>query len=433
MAIQATLIFAEYYFDNEKLFGLMIFRETSELAKGFRLVDGELRYALPDDLGRYSLVDSDYITRIRTPAGDIIYTDCDSRCDDHLLPPQVNPPDFWARRLTRGKPISGAGGKLFELHGKKALIEIAILKDSSGVMWMVLREEFLDHLVVPMSIMLFLVLGGALFSLHRALKPVSEAARQAGDIDPLDPSHLINQAGMPREIAELAAAVNRSLSRIGILMKSQRLFTTAVAHEIRTPLAMMKLELGNIQDPRARKMEGDIDTLAGFVSQITALGRLESADRAVFKTVSLSDVARQTVTDMAPWVYDKRHTIAYTEADDRHVDAHAPLLEDALRNLIENAVKHTPSGTAIEVIAGPGTDLCVRDNAGHYVNQGNGEITATKADHLGVGLEIVRRIMTLHRGRLEIEVMPNMNTYMFLRFSSTTQANDSPAESRARY
>jgi signal transduction histidine kinase len=416
MAVQAALVFADYYFDNEQLATLMIERETGKLSAGFERRHDETPYKLPHDLPRYGEQGGFYITRIRTPSGQILYTNCDARCDNHLLPQEVNPPDLWSRMLSKGKPLAVAGGKTYEIHGETIFIEIAILRDSDGIMWAVIGREFADHLAIPMAIMLFFVLGGTLLSIRRALRPVAKAAREAGHLDPLDPSHLINQTGMPREIADLAAAVNRSLSRIGALMKSQRLFTTAVAHEIRTPLAMMKLELGNIEHPRARKIEADVDALAGFVGQITALGRLESADRAVFRPVDLVKLADWVVTDIAPLVYDRNHTIAYSDFGADSVEGHAPLLEDALRNLVENAIKHTPAGAAIEVVAGPGPRLTVKDDAGVFDAPTDASFGDLKADHVGIGLEIVRRIMALHKGRLEIEVEPGRLTAMTLLF-----------------
>ncbi|NKJ39180.1 HAMP domain-containing sensor histidine kinase [Rhizobium sp. SG570] len=416
MAIQAALVFADYYFDNKQLATLMIERETAELSKGFERRHDEAPYKLPHDLHRYGIRGGFYITRIRTPSGQILYTNCDARCDNHLLPQEVNPPDLWSRMLSDGKPLAVAGGKTYEIHGDKIFVEIAILHDSDGIMWAVIGREFADHLATPMAIMLFFVLGGTLLSIRQALRPVAKAAQEAGHLDPLDPSHLINQTSMPREIADLAAAVNRSLARIGALMKSQRLFTTAVAHEIRTPLAMMKLELGNIEHPRARKIEADLDALADFVGQITALGRLESADRAVFQQVDLAKLADWVVADIAPLVYDRDHTIAYSNLGAGSIEGHAPLLADALRNLVENATKHTPDGTTIEVVAGPGPRLTVKDDAGIFDAPAEPPFGDLKADHMGIGLEIVRRITALHGGRMEIEVDPGRCTATTLLF-----------------
>ncbi|MBN9025695.1 MAG: two-component sensor histidine kinase, partial [Rhizobiales bacterium] len=168
----------------------------------------------------------------------------------------VDPPDRWTRLLGASKPLRVAGGRAVEIDGQRVVIEVAVLDENEIAMWRALGHEFADHLAVPMSLQLVLILGGSLASAWLALQPVRAAARQAGAIDPLDPDHKIDVSRMPQEVAELGAAVNRSLTRIGGLMRDQRLFNTAVAHEIRTPLAMLQLELGQIDHPRARRLAG---------------------------------------------------------------------------------------------------------------------------------------------------------------------------------
>jgi signal transduction histidine kinase len=418
IAVQAAVIFADYYFDDAQLAALMIEREADALSQGIRSDQGVLHYDVPSDMERYRRTDGDYVTRIRSPAGDIIYTNCDTSCTEHLLPQEINPPDLWSRMLQRGRPIAVAGGRSFDIQGGKVFVEIAIRDDQERVMWHVLGREFADHLAVPMSLMLLFVLGGTLLSIRMALRPVELAAREAEHIDPLDPGNRISIAGMPREISDLVAAVNRTLGRIHSLMASQRLFTTAVAHEIRTPLAMMKLEFGHIDHPRARKIEEDIDALARFVGQITALGHLESANRLAFHQIDLSVLCRKIVTDIAPWVYDRGHTISLVDSNAGAVIGHPSLLDDAIRNLIENAVNHTPPKTAIEVTAGPGRTVTVSDDAGLLVCDTAGEAGVSNADHFGIGLEIVRRIMAIHHGRLDASVKPARRTVMRLVFNS---------------
>ncbi|MDQ0392100.1 sensor histidine kinase [Labrys monachus] len=413
--LQAFVIFADYYFDDTKLADLMVQRETGLLVEGIRREQSGWRYRLPDDLARYDSTDPSYVTRIRTPTGEVIYSDCDVNCERHLLPLEVNPPDVWSRLIGSGKPIKVAGGKTFTVEGQRIFIEIAVLDDHDHVLWGVLEQEFEDHLAIPMSIMLLLLLGGTLLSIHFALRPVRQAAHLAESIDPLDPKQTIDVAGMPREIADFGAAINRTLSRVRSLMSSQRVFTTAVAHEIRTPLAMMQLELSYIDHPRARKIEGDINALTRFIAQITALGRLESVDRTTLQPIDIAEIARRVVIDIAPYVYDRKDRIAFDDRGAGTVQGHAPLLYDAIRNLVENAVKHTPAGTGIEVVAGPGLEVSVVDDAG-LLRDGGGIEFSNSTDRLGIGLEIVRRIMALHRGELQKHVVPGKETAMRLVF-----------------
>lgn len=250
MTVQAVVIFADYYFDNARLANLMVEHETERLSRGISQESAGSHFALPDGLKRYSLPDRSYLARIRTSGGEVLYTNCRTDCGQHLLPPEVNPPDFWYRMISAGKPITVVGGRTFGSADRKLIVEVAILDDEQRVMWDVLAREFADHLAVPMSILLLFVLGGTVFSIVLALRPVRRAAGQAENIDPLDPTHTVDTSGMPREIADFGQAINRTLSRIRGLMTAQQVFTTAVAHEIRTPLAMLKLELGNIDHPR---------------------------------------------------------------------------------------------------------------------------------------------------------------------------------------
>ncbi len=131
----------------------------------------------------------------------------------------------------------------------------------------------------------------------------------------------------------------------------------------------------------------------------------------------LTEAAKKAVADIAPWVYDKERAVAFVDNGTVGVNGHMPLIVDAIRNLIENAVAHAPKGTNIEVAVGPGESLTVSDDAGLY--------SATDADLAPrgrLGLEIVRRIMNIHRGRLETAVEPGRRTTMALIFERRAAA-----------
>lgn len=421
MIVQVGIVFADYYFDDTELGSLIVERETAALAAGLRDEGGVLRFELPEAASAYRLDPATHIARIRADDGSTLYSNCEERCILHLLPEQVDPPDMWSRLLSVGKPLSVAGGRAVAVGAERVSIEIAVIDRGEIAMWRAIGHEFVDHLAVPMSLQLALVLGGALVSTALALRPLKEAARQAERIDPLDPEKRIETIGLPREIAELGDAVNRALARIGGLMREQKLFTTAVAHEIRTPLAMLKLELGAIDHPHARRMEADIDDLARFVGQITALGRLEATGRSAFAPLSPGALVRSVATSIGPFVYDRGHSIGVAEGEDGQIfTGDRGLVEDALVNLVTNAVTHTPPGTAILLRAGPGRSIAVEDDAGLLrlaPAEAATDATGARPDNrLGIGLEIVRRIAALHGGRLVFEVEPGRRTTARLVF-----------------
>ena len=422
MAAQLVIVFADYYFDDAELGSLMIEHETAILAQGVDEHDGNWTFRIPEGIEGYGPDSVTRLVRIRTVDGDMIFSNCGTQCLLHLLPEAVDPPDRWTRLLGQGKPISVAGGRSVSVHGKRIVIEIAILDRNEAVMWRALGHEFADHLAIPMLLQLVLVLGGSLVSTWLALRPVKAAARQAEAIDPLDPEHRIDVSQMPKEVAELGAAVNRSLARIGRLMREQRLFTTAVAHEIRTPLAMLQLELGQIDSPRARRMERDVESLARFVGQITALGRLEAIERKGFEPINLASLGRGIVAAMGPWVYDHAHSIAFTDSGAATIEGDRGLLEDALMNLITNAVTHTPPGTEIEVCSGPGSRIAVTDKAGLYRPNPMEDSSMAKAgDSLGMGLEIVKRIAAIHNGTFAISADVASGTVAVLSFPPSSK------------
>lgn len=86
-----------------------------------------------------------------------------------------------------------------------------------------------------------------------------------------------------------------------------------------------------------------------FVQQLSALGNLDGVDRKQFQSTNINELAEELIESLAPWVYQTHHSIAFEESGQLIVHAIGSLIRDALRNLIENAVKHTEAGTLITV------------------------------------------------------------------------------------
>ncbi len=425
MLAQLVAVLAEYGRDPDNMARLVLEQETAELAEGLSLRAGRLGYELPHAIAaRYGVAESGYVARVRTAQGVVLFSHCDDACTQHFLPLDLNPPSFWLRIMAPGYPLSFAGGRTVEIGHRDAFIEIAVTGDPQGAIWSVLAHEVLDHMVLPMSLTLIFVLGATLLSIRAALRPVTAAARQAERLDPLSPDARLEAAGMPREIAQLAGAVNRSYARTRELMNAQKLFTSAIAHEIRTPLAVIRLELESIDHPAARRTLGELDELTHFVEQMVMLARLEAADRSGFTPVPLDEIGRDSVGTLAPIVYARGARIGFEETDNPCVPGTASLIKDAVRNLIENALRHAGPGVSILVRTddGPGISV-IDDGRGFDPDPVPGEATDPpghyrRAGGLGIGLEIVRRIAALHGGRLEITRLAPHGTKARLAFAA---------------
>ena len=400
MVLQLAIVFSDYYWNVGELSRLFVEQETERLAAGIAVEDAGIRYRLPDSVRqRYLKGDTGYVARIRAASGALVFQSCDAACEEHFLPADINPPDFWLRSLTPGKPLSLVGGRAFIIGNQRFLVDIATIGDPFDVMSEVLWNEVIEHLIVPMSILLLLVLGGTLLSVRQALRPVRAAADAAERIDPMDSRSHLEFEQMPREVAHLAAAVNRAFERVGALMKSQKVLTSGIAHEIRTPLAALKLELGHIDHPRARSAEADLDDLVNFVGQLTALARLDSFDHGMFEEVDLVELSSSVVAQLAPWVYENNHSLEFVaQVASARIRGAPSLLRDALRNLIENAVKHTVDRSVVIVRVGKGI-VSVEDQSPDTPPQNKIPHTPSDSpsDRLGIGLKIVGRIVEIHQ------------------------------------
>jgi hypothetical protein len=402
MLVQFLGVFAEYWPDDQNLGRLAVEMETEALSHGVSIQSQKLAFELPAELHeRYANASRGYYARIRTASGAILFSNCDKDCAAHFLPLDLQPPTFWMTQIRRGKPLNIAGGRVMLEKPEPIVIEIAIIGDRDGVLTDVLAHEVLDHMVLPMSLLLIVVLGATNLSIIKALRPVARAAKQVAALDPLTAASRLPTAGMPKEIAGFTMAVNAAFDRIVELMLSQKLLTSAISHEVRTPLAIARLELEKIADPRARKVEQDLEDLNRLVEQLTTLARLEGASLDSMEAIRPDRMGEQVVGALAPLVYAAGKEIEFVDMGSSSFRGHPALVENALRNLVENAIRHTGAGAKIRVEAGPGPEFSVCDEGGLFANESGKRAIAGSPDRIGLGLKIVHRIAEIHGGSFE--------------------------------
>lgn len=144
----------------------------------------------------------------------------------------------------------------------------------------------------------------------------------------------------------------------------QTAFAADVAHELRTPLAVIRLHADGVGDPNIRAaILTSVDRAARVIGQFPALADLERPIESSGRTVDLHALAEHVVSDRAPGIFASGRTIAL-QSDGAPVCPHGypEALTLALENLVDNAARHTPPGTAIVVTSGPGPRLTVSDD-----------------------------------------------------------------------
>ena len=253
-----------------------------------------------------------------------------------------------------------------------------------------------------------LALGLALW---RGLRPLYALSADVAALDPASTQRLASRHAW-NEFESVVASINTLLDRQQAAMVRERRLANEVAHELRTPLSSIALQasaLGGELDAAARAQAiariGQDALRAGHVlNQLLALARASRAELHEAKApVDLCAVARQVCADYAQAAWQRGNDIALSAPPALWVSGHALLLDIAARNLVENALKHTPDGTHIAVQVGAsdgaGAWLQVCDDGAR--RQGDASVAPgprNPSDSLHLGHEILRRVADIHGG-----------------------------------
>lgn len=243
--------------------------------------------------------------------------------------------------------------------------------------------------------------------LRLGLRPLRRMSEQAALIGPATLEARLNLRTTPAEIAPLVEAFNGALDRLESGWRAQRDFSANAAHELRTPLAALRAQVENRLEPEDRKAAvQEFDRLSRLIAQLLLLAETEDGKARATEPFDLIAVARRTASDLAPAIVSSGRQLEFASAAETWpAQGHPLMVEVALRNLLENAIRHTPPGSCISVTVGAAGTVMVSDD-------GPG-VPAAFADRLfdrfskadpasggaGLGLSIVARVMALHGGR----------------------------------
>jgi two-component system, OmpR family, sensor kinase len=221
----------------------------------------------------------------------------------------------------------------------------------------------------------------------------------------------------------LGSAVNRLLDKLEQAIISHRDFAANVAHELRTPLSILALELEQIEGPMAAQMREDLGSMARLVDQLLAVARIEAVIPEELEAVDLGAIAKRVVARMAPLAIAQGRDIELSVEGTALVRGEPETIAGAIRNLVENAVRAAPAGSAVEVSVGPGRTVTVADH-GRGIAQKDLEHIFDRyrqgdrktAGRAGLGLSIVSRTMERHGGAVTIDTSPNSGCSFTLNF-----------------
>lgn len=280
------------------------------------------------------------------------------------------------------------------------------------------REAFNDWLlheivtdVIPLTVPL--LIANLLFIawiVRTSLAPIKALSRHAAGFDAAHLGERLSPQGVPEEILPLITAVNAGLDRISDGFDSQKRFTANAAHELRTPLAVLKMRCSGMDCQTSPKLASDVDRMARIVDQLLAIARLEMRQVPLELPVDLNALCQQVVADLYPLALDKGCDLAFAaQGDWALAKGNDILLGDALRNLIENAIRHSPEGRTVEVELQPPGIIRVLDRGPGVPDEMKSEIflpfrrgKSSKGGGAGLGLSIASEAVALHGGSLSV-------------------------------
>jgi signal transduction histidine kinase len=373
--------------------------------------DGDLELDLPQDLlGLYSQAYGRYSYAVIDDHGRVLFSSLKDNAA--LFPADARSSDveFLQQRLGEAT-VSGAsvrktvGGQSVWIQAGEDLANRDVLIDD------IVADFYRDVGWITLPILLVLLIADiAIF--RRALRPLREASEIASDIGPTRTDLRLPTGEIPREVRPLVSAINLALDRLEEGFRIQRDFTADAAHELRTPLSILRTRLDLLEDKKIRQaLQRDVEGMAHIISQLLDIAELDAFVVDPLEKADLRSVTAEVAEFVAPLALAQGKDVALLGTDEPvWIKGNPEMLGRAIRNLSENAINHTAPGTTVEFIVDQNGTVSVLDQGPGIAEEERNLIfqrfwrrDRRKAGSTGLGLSIVQRIAELHSAVVTVE------------------------------
>jgi len=344
------------------------------------------------------------------------------------------------RAITRTRPLTTPFEYFAQHRDNTDIYGVTVTADIGGQPLMVQVSEDLAHRDVLIDdivaefftrvgwitapiLLLLLVIDVIIF--RRVLRPIIAASALAEGIGPTRTELRLPEEGMPQEVLPLVHAVNHALDRLEEGFRGQREFTADAAHELRTPLAILRTQIDMIDDPElAQSLRNDIESMSRLVNQLLEMAELETFVIGDGEVADLAAIATEVAAYIAPLALSQGKTVAVTgPRRSAPVRGNTDTLGRAVRNLVENALAHTAPRTTVEISVGALGTLSVADHGPGVPITEREQIfrrfwrrDRRRAGSAGLGLSIVSRIIEMHGATMTVEDRPGGGAIFSIRF-----------------
>jgi heavy metal sensor kinase len=393
----------------------------------------------------YSPEANDRFIRITRASGEIVYAS--GPPEDHSFDPS---------RIALTRSISTGGAARREVWSRGPVLLAAVPHNGLDNAHYVVEvgtsnsssERTVGRLLIVMSVGLpiavcMAVVGGFML-VRRALRPVERLAHKAEDITQHNLSERLPVVHTGDELERLSMSLNRMISRLEDSIQSSKQFVSDASHELRTPLTVVRGSLEALaQDEQLRmhtretagSMLEEVDRLIEIVEGLLALSRLDAGEaNTEWVPFDLAELAATTADQMSLLAEDKSVTVICDCAGGVHVEGDRARMKQVIVNLLDNAIKYTPSGGRVR--------LRIAHEEGHAIlevaDDGIGiplealphvfkrfyRVDASRSREqggAGLGLSIVKSICAAHGAEVEVSSTPGKGSLFRIRHSLVKQ------------
>jgi len=283
-----------------------------------------------------------------------------------------------------------------------------------------LAREIGLSLLLPAALAMPLMALAVWWGVGRTLRPVDAVARQVGALDAQALTPLDESPALPEEIAPLRTALNALIRRVTEAFENERRFTADAAHELRTPLAALKIQAqvalraqtADSQQHALAQVIAGVDRMTHLVEQLLTLARVDPATQGSPPApLDPAEIVATVCEELLPQAQRRGQTLTVDAAAGCRIAITAACLQVAVRNLLDNAVHYAGEGARIDVrIAhrGTGCAITVADDGPGVAPALRSQLSArfvrgeVENEGCGLGLSIVARIAALSHARLEL-------------------------------
>ncbi len=342
-----------------------------------------------------------------------------SRKDAGVLSPSPEFSGFGDRE------VDGREWRIFQLHSTDS--EFVLVAEKHSIRQEIINEVVLSA-ILPQMILFPLFIVILIYFIGKSFRPISELrlAISQRSIEKLDRIYVSNQT---LELSPLVDTLNQLLEQLEMAWQRERQFTRMAAHEIKTPLTILRLNAENaLHSQDKEQLEQDLSNLLKGIDrtdrvlhQLLTLAKVDSITNLEKQEVVLNNVLQSTLSDLAQLALRNDQHLSL-EGDTCSIQGDAFLLGLLFRNLIDNAIRYSGNGSNIDVhlvasdywyeVFISDTGQNISDEAREKLFDSFYRANTEKGDGAGLGMSIARDIAQLHNATLEL--MPredNRNTF----------------------